>query len=596
MKSNFNGLLKLLTVAALAKKSTPFDSVQHSLIDWAGEAVAFLEEAVKQKYVKFGTKQANSFARIVEVLHAHSHNKKPALIYKRIQADIETFAAWMEDNRKKGSWARFVELTVDQTTFLDNLRKIFLIDSESADRWLSSKVGLLKEPQLTKCFAANIDEEFERPEDFPRDFNKKSDEQILNIVTNLALQLGATKELAPLLQSQKDAKALDEKKFELWKAGSTYLQKKAKDAITKIVRNYGHVDRATVPVVSVKDMRKYLSDMGIIWPTINAQLKRGELVDDNLHIYTKDGQSLGRSIHPTAKVTYNANYLPVYADKFSTGRGGMYYLKLDFAWGGSSTIAPVGRANANKEKTFGKVAEFTKKLDTYRKRWTDKLASKDDEERMAATILEIVYQTSIRIGSRIGTATVEGKVTETYGLTVLKTKNAKKLDNRVKLTYVGKAGQNQTQYLSPGTDKHYKQAVANFLTYLEGKVPNDFIFTVGNARFTSGLATEYLKEFTGSSLISVHKFRHIKANSLAEPILADCPYLGKKDNSRTEVMKWFKEQMKQVGEQLGHFTKGDVTGTTAIYSYIDPRISKKFFEDCHVQIPKEIVKLLAEEK
>lgn len=596
MKSDFTGLLKLLTVAALAKRGAPFDSVQSHLIDWAGEAVAFFEEAVKQKYIKFGSKQASSFAKIVEVLHSPSHNKKPHLIYKRIQGDIETFASWLEANRKNGNWARFVELTVDQTTFLDSLRKIFLIDSESADRWLTSKVGLLKEPQLTKCFAADIEEEFERPEDFPREFDKKSDEQILNIVTNLALQLGAKKDLAPLLQSQKDAKAIDEKKFNLWKAGSTYLQKKAKDAVTKIVRNYGLVDRAPVPVVPVKDMRAHLSDMGIIWPTINSQLKRGELVDDSLHVYTKDGQSLGRSIHPTAKITYNANYTPEYTDKFSTGRGGMYYLKLDFAWGGSSTVAPVGRSTANKEKTFGKVAEFTKKLDTYRKRWTAKLTSKDDEERMAATILEIVFQTSIRIGSRIGKATVEGKVTETYGLTVLKAKNAKKLGNRVKLTYVGKAGQNQTQVLDPKTDKYYKQAVANLLTYLDGKGPNDFIFTVDNARFTSGLANQYLKEFTGTSSISIHKFRHIKANSLAEPILAECPYLGKKDNSRTEVMKWFKEQMKQVGEQLGHFTKGDVTGTTAIYSYIDPRISKKFFEDCHVQIPKEIVKLLAEEK
>jgi hypothetical protein len=60
------------------------------------------------------------------------------------------------------------------------------------------------------------------------------------------------------------------------------------------------------------------------------------------------------------------------------------------------------------------------------------------------------------------------------------------------------------------------------------------------------MANAYLKEFTGSNDVTVHKFRHVKANAIATPILADCPFLGRTDNSRTAVNKWFKENMKQV--------------------------------------------------
>lgn len=595
MKHEFDGLLKLLTVVALARNGQSYELVKTKIPSWAASAAKFIELAVTSKTLKISKPVATSLATIISTLPANS--KKGKKYYESIKEEVQTFAGWIEANRKAGAWQQFTALSLDQTTFLDTLRKIFLIDSEAGERWLQSKVNLLKEPMLSKCFAGNLDELLPRPEDFPLEFKRKTDQQILDMLVDLAIDLGSPKELAPLIHVQKTAREKDEASFLLWKAGQVYLSAKAKDAVSKIVRNYGHTDIAPVPVVPVKEMSQHLKEYGIVWPVVNPQLKKGELMADNMSLYTKTGLSLGRGVPFNAKISYNPNYTPEYTDKFSQGRGGMYYLKLDFAWGGSTSVAPAGRANSNKEKTFAKVESFGSKIDTFRKKWTAKLTSRDPEERMGATILEIVYQSSIRIGSRIGTAVVEGKDVKTYGLTVLKGKHMTKVGNNVKLKYIGKAGQQQTQMLKPGTDAKYKQAIANLVSYMDGKDKNDFVFTLPDGtRFTSLMANNYLKKITGSSAISIHKFRHIKANAIAAPILAECPFLGKTGNNRVEVTKWFKENMKQVGEALGHFTAGEVTGNTAIYAYIDPRISKKFFEDCNVQIPKEIVKLLAEEK
>jgi hypothetical protein len=105
-----------------------------------------------------------------------------------------------------------------------------------------------------------------------------------------------------------------------------------------------------------------------------------------------------------------------------------------------------------------------------------------------------------------------------------------------------------------------------------------------------------MRELAGiPASVSIHKFRHIKANSLAVPILEACPLIGKKDNTAKGVLAWLNENMKEVGEKLGHFKEGQTVGTTAIASYVDPLLVKSLFEKCQVQLPAAIEKLVREE-
>ena len=116
------------------------------------------------------------------------------------------------------------------------------------------------------------------------------------------------------------------------------------------------------------------------------------------------------------------------------------------------------------------------------------------------------------------------------------------------------------------------------------------------SRFTSAMANHYMHEIGGiPSAITMHKFRHIKANSLAIPILESCPLIGSDDNTVKGVLSWLNENMKVVGEELGHFKEGQVVGTTAVASYIDPVLVKQLFTSCKVQLPASLEKALKED-
>jgi hypothetical protein len=135
------------------------------------------------------------------------------------------------------------------------------------------------------------------------------------------------------------------------------------------------------------------------------------------------------------------------------------------------------------------------------------------------------------------------------------------------------------------------------VSYLKDKDPDDFAFVVNGERFTSAMANRYMHEIGGvPAAITIHKFRHIKANSLAIPILESCPLIGAEDNTVKGVLSWLNENMKSVGEELGHFKEGQVVGTTAIASYVDPVLVKQLFVSCNVQLPAALEKLVKEDK
>ena len=75
-----------------------------------------------------------------------------------------------------------------------------------------------------------------------------------------------------------------------------------------------------------------------------------------------------------------------------------------------------------------------------------------------------------------------------------------------------------------------------------------------------------------------------------------CPLIGADDNTVKGVLDWLNENMKSVGEELGHFKEGQVVGTTAIASYVDPMLVKKLFQSCNVQLPAALEKLVKEKE
>lgn len=595
MKDNFNSMLKLLTVAVIAQKGESYTTVVDRIREWGIGTAKFIGAGVEKDLLRIGIEDADALTNIVNGLLRGKGNPRN---YANYEEEVHQFFSWVELTRKNKLWAGMHFLTIDQTSFLDNLRKYFIRESVAAETYLISKASFLREPALVGCFS-NISIAAASGENLPSIFEGKTDSEILSHIKKVAIKLGATKESAPTVPNitklKEDPKNHDA--LETVRLGRKYLDAKKKAAVQRIVRSQGITDKANVPLVKVRVMAKLLKEQGITWPVLCPNLTKGEYVDDTLIVYTPYGVSLGRTIPHNTEIAYNTEFNPNYTDKFTDGKGGMYYLKMktpmakDF-----SSVSPMGRAVSNKEKTFDIVAEFAENIDAHRKKWVRNLTSKDEETRMAATIIEIVYQSSIRIGSKIGESEVDGKTVDTYGLTVLQGKHFKILGDKVRISYAGKAGQKQKQILNPKDDVHYNKAVANLATYLEGKDRNDFVFELSSGkRLDSNMANRHFKEITGVADLTIHKFRHVKANVLAKPIIAKCPYLGKSGNSNSAVAKWFRENMKPVGVALGHFTAGEVTGTTAIYSYIDPRLSKSFFEDCKVQIPREILTRLKDD-
>lgn len=238
---------------------------------------------------------------------------------------------------------------------------------------------------------------------------------------------------------------------------------------------------------------------------------------------------------------------------------------------------------ANKAK-WEKVDKFTQLLPKLKSKWTRLMATGSG----LGMLLQFAYLTSARIGNP-GSASLNK-----FGISTLQVKHAIEKGGNVVVRYMGKgksAGVPQMHIItrSPESAKLQKY----LLERIEKGKPADplFLDERDGTNVSAAEANQWLKA-NSDGVVTVHKFRHVRASELAKEILADLKVPA--NISLKEAVELFKKAMEGVGKALGHYNlKGDeakVTSQTAIDNYLDPSIGIAWFKALGLEPPRAMFK------
>ena len=292
-------------------------------------------------------------------------------------------------------------------------------------------------------------------------------------------------------------------------------------------------------------------------------------IDDTGRLYTTEGKLIQGMLIGT--VVMNPKYDPKADNTYVCSLLGAHTQRL----------RTVDFVRGNKEKKFDHVVEAGKKLAAARKKWGAALKSKDATEKLAATVTELIYQTQGRIGGEGNEASGEA----TYGLSTVLKKHLKVTATSIKFAYPGKKGTPQKHEITNTGDAVQKALFANVKAYYAAAPrPSSSVFAItpGGKHIPATKVNALIKS-TGLP-ITAHAFRHIRGNAIAAEQISKCP-LKKGTATQAQAEKWYKEAMKAVGEALHHQNAGKVVGTTAITSYISPKVSQDFFKSLGLRVP-----------
>lgn len=341
-----------------------------------------------------------------------------------------------------------------------------------------------------------------------------------------------------------------------------------KRALFKFVRTSGK------PFVDVKIARKYLEALGCNY------IPKGYVgnIDEQGRLYTEKGHQLSGML--IGEVVMNPKYDPVKDNTY------VCYLKSNIA----NRLRTINFNSGNKSERFDKLADFMENIDKFRTKWVKDLDSYDSKIQTIAAIVEAIYQTQARIGGDSKNKDGEDR----YGMSTLLVKQLKPIKNGFEFNYVGKKGTEQHHILT-GNSISNRKVIAIIKGLIKGKQKDDVVFTNRSKPLGAAPVNAYLKSIGVPAGITIHKFRHLAGTKLAMSILKTSPFKKSDHPTQTNVEKWIKEEMKQVGEMLHHRTgSGEnqkVTGMTSIQAYIDPKTLSTFFTDLGLRVPKWIPKV-----
>ena len=242
-------------------------------------------------------------------------------------------------------------------------------------------------------------------------------------------------------------------------------------------------------------------------------------------------------------------------------------------------LSSVRKANKNK---WEKVSKFSEILPKLKSKWL-RLVTQGSGLGM---LLQFAYLTSARIGNP-GSAGLNK-----YGISTLLVRHATLKNGRVVVKYMGKgksAGVPQTHIItrSPESVKLF-----NYLSErVEKAEPNAplFLDERDGTNVSAAEANQWLKANSGG-VVTVHKFRHVRATELAKEILADLKV--PKGIDLNGAIDLFKKAMEGVGKVLGHYNltgeEAKITPMTAIKNYISPEIGIAWFKSLGLEPPKTL--------
>lgn len=337
-------------------------------------------------------------------------------------------------------------------------------------------------------------------------------------------------------------------------------------ALVKIVNGlikketFNFVRASGQPMVTVEALRGHLAKKGI--PNNIAQGFTGGQVDDIGKYYTAEGRPLDSV--PFGPVKMNPKYDPEADNTYVFTCEGKRFRTLTFT-------------QSKKVERFSKVRKFIQGESLHRANWVKGL-SEDGRTPILAAMVELIYATSSRIGGE-GNATAGEP---TYGMSTLECRQLSVTPKEIRYDYTGKklARQGATY---PIKDAVSKKVHAIMSDLLKDKGPTDRVFTYRGKPVTRAAVNIYLKEL-GIDL-SIHNFRNVAGTKLALKIIKDAPFKASQKPKQSAVESWFKEAMKEVGVLLHHRTGENVTGMTALKSYIDPSAVLEFFDGLGLRAP-----------
>jgi hypothetical protein len=434
-------------------------------------------------------------------------------------------------------------------------------NSEPAWKRIHIKVGVLKIPSLSRLFL-DEDEDETTTEATTPDTAPQVDVKALGAnLKKIALKLGKSDspflEIAELQDIRKNKPQLADTLKEYY-ATLKQLNAVIKAETFKFVRSSGK------DLVPITELKEYLKRKQVLNNLPTGFL--GGLTDELGKHYTAEGRQLDRATFGVC----------VPNPKYDPELDNTYVLTN---WSARVRFSTLDFKKSNKTTRHALVKEFLDNEEDFRRKWLPDFKKAGTREQILAVMVELLYQTSCRIGGKDNATAGE----KTYGLSTLLVSQMTFSVGMVAMDYAGKKSHEQHHELRGNTPE--SKAVINILKMLvKGKSEDDLVFTYRGKPVSASMVRDYLKEL-GIEL-SPHKFRQLSGTKLAIALIAKSPFSRKKANyTQKDVDTWLDQELKKVGEVLHHTSGATITGRTAAKSYIDPVVLHTFYTDLGLRSP-----------
>lgn len=252
---------------------------------------------------------------------------------------------------------------------------------------------------------------------------------------------------------------------------------------------------------------------------------------------------------------------------------------------------------------YQNVEKLTLNIEKMRKRWLTYMMKFDEEdpETVAAVVMELIFQTSARIGTPGNSAKGES----TYGLNTILVKHFfPQSDGSFVLRYPGKDGVKTVYKIRP-IDK-FNKALSKIMSELSaGKKPSEPLFTYkmssGARKPLQAMRVNALFRKLGAGDVGIHKIRTYTATKLFRELMEQTFSKKKEFKSASEAMKAFLLMALEAGKKLNHVRRGadgstTYTPNTVLNSYIDPTVQEEFWRHYQFALPKYLEKMLKKDE
>lgn len=457
-----------------------------------------------------------------------------------------------------GGMLKARDVTVDKSLsardldFIRAWRVYMTSQSESSHKAILRFVGHVASPHIAAFYAEETDVDVAS--------QKRAAANALTIVKKITGR-AATR---LTVEESKQARVRQPALYTEYMAARRVINQITKDAWIDVVRANGG------PMI-VSDVAAALDRLGVEH-NLPVQF-RGKM--DERGWYTMFDEQIDGA--PVGEVKMNPAYT----------KGGSVYVFQNRADGAKNwqTIYTKAAKATRKEAKYSKVASAYDNLEKYQRVWRGDLMGQNTERQELGVIVELFYLTASRIGSPGNEA--DGK--KTYGLSTILGAHVSKAGTGIRIKYPGKKGA-LIDNVVQATDKYSRRVIELVKQWAADAGTKGRVFKADARDINVYIKTRVKLPITA------HGFRYLRGtNMMIEELEKQRSVIGK-DPSERDIAGAFKTASETVGALLGHTTKSaegvsKIVGSTAVKSYIDPSVSRSWFEGYGVRPPRNVESL-----